>query len=304
MRRRLPSLNALRAFEAAQRYESFTLAAAELTVTHAAISRHIRDLEQWLGVPLFVRTGRGVTLTEEGRDFGGRLTPLFDGIAAATERIAVRRDRRQLVISVEMSLAALWLVPRLGAFTDAHPDIDLVLDPSNRLVGFAREQVDAGIRYGRGSWPGTMAEKLVDSIVTPVCCPDLLAARPLRSPADLAGETLLQEEVKEYWQAWLTAAGVADRVPVRGPVLKGYLTISAAEAGQGFALAESILAADALREGRLVQPFPAIEVSYGAYYLVRAADRPPSSGVEALADWLRGEIACSLAGLPNGGAPS
>jgi LysR family glycine cleavage system transcriptional activator len=297
MARRLPSLNALKAFEAAARHESFTLAAAELSVTHAAISRHIRDLEQWLGVPLFARTGRGVELSIEGRRLGSRLTPHFDGIAAATADVSQRRERRRLIVSAEVSFAALWLVPRLGEFTGAHPDIELVLDPADRLVDFDRDVVDAGIRHGSGNWQGVVAEKLVDVAATPVCCPDLLAASGVETPADLAGQTLLREDMKELWQSWLEAAGVAGAVVPNGPVLKGYLTISAAEAGQGFALSEPFLAAEALIGGRLMRPFPAITIRRGAYFLVRSASRPETAAVKALREWLRAEIARTQAAL-------
>jgi len=148
MPRSLPPLNALKAFEAAARHVSFTLAAAELNVTHAAVSRHIRDLEAWLGIKLFVRTGRGVELTERGKGYAAEVTRGFDILAHATDSASGRRRRRaqKLVVSVEPSFAALWLIPRLGRFTAANPDIELVLDSTNRLADFARGEADAGIR--------------------------------------------------------------------------------------------------------------------------------------------------------------
>ena len=143
MGRRLPSLNALKAYEAAARLENFTEAAAELFVTHAAISRHVRDLEDWLGTPLFTRTGRGVELTDAGRRFALRLTPLFDQLADATREAAAVGDVRQLKVSVEPSIASRWLVPRLGRFNDLHPDIELSIDPTRKLADF---------RSARASW--------------------------------------------------------------------------------------------------------------------------------------------------------
>ena len=211
MSRSLPPLNALKAFEAAARHVSFTLAAAELNVTHAAVSRHIRDLEAWLGIKLFVRTGRGVELTERGKGYAEELTRGFDILAHATDSASGRRRRRaqKLVVSVEPSFAALWLIPRLGRFTAANPDIELVLDSTSRLADFSRGEADAGIRYGRGSWPGIAAELLTATHMTPVCNPALLETSSIRAPADLPANLLLQEETRRYWMEWLTAVGLA-----------------------------------------------------------------------------------------------
>ncbi len=156
MGRRLPSLNALKAFEAAARLESFTDAAAELFVTHAAVSRHIRDLEEWLGTQLFIRTGRGVDLTDAGRRYVSRLTPLFDQLAEATREAAAVGDVRSLNVSVEPAFASRWLVPRLGRFNELHPDIELAIDPTNTLVNFRAGEADLGIRYGRATGTTSM----------------------------------------------------------------------------------------------------------------------------------------------------
>jgi LysR family glycine cleavage system transcriptional activator len=290
MVRRLPSLNALRAFECAARHASFSLAAAELNVTHAAVSRHIRDLEAWLGAKLFNRTGRGVQLTEAGEVLGRDLTPVFDQLVQATERFAGPARRRQLVISAEVSLAALWLVPRLGGFTTKHPDIDLVLDPANRLVDFAKDAVDLGLRYGPGTWKGVDAVKLVDSLSTPVCSPALVKKGKVKAPGDLARMTLLQEDQKDHWLNWLEAAGIDGTVTPAGPMLKGHLAIAAAEAGQGFALADAIQAGDALIEKRLVAPFDAV-IRHHAYYIVRGTGKKEPKAAAAFRSWLVTEIA-------------
>ncbi len=291
MARILPSLNALKAFEAAARHESFTLAAAELNVTHAAISRHIRELEVWLGTKLFVRTGRGVELTEKGGSYVADITRGFDVLAAATESVSSRRRRRrqQLVVSVEPSFAALWLVPRLGRFTAANPEIELVVDSSHRLVDFARDEADIGIRYGRGIWPNVASDVLTRTNMTPVCSPALLRARRIRDPSDLQPGLLLQEETRRYWYEWLKAAGVCDRISPEGPTLGLHLTIPAAEAGQGFALADEVIAGDALVGGRLVKPF-AISVAEYGYYFVRDAARKDSKAMAAFHAWLKAEI--------------
>jgi LysR family glycine cleavage system transcriptional activator len=295
MARNLPPLNALKAFEAAARHESFTAAAAELNVTHAAVSRHIRELEGWLAVKLFVRTGRGVELTERGKSYATDVTRGFDILSLATDNISGRRRRRrhQLTVSVEPSFAALWLVPRLGRFTAANPETELIVDSADRLVDFSRNEADVGVRYGRGVWSNVAADLLARTHMTPVCSPKLLQEKKVRSPRDLPPSLLLQEETRRYWNEWLQAAGAADLVSPEGPTLGLHLTIPAAEAGQGFALADEVIAGDALVGGRLVRPFAVSIESYG-YYFVRAADRKESRAVTALHTWLKSEIADTL----------
>lgn len=297
MSRSLPPLNALKAFEAAARHVSFTLAAAELNVTHAAVSRHIRDLEAWLGIKLFVRTGRGVELTERGKGYAAEVTRGLDILGHATDSASGRRRRTQkLVVSVEPSFAALWMIPRLGRFTAANPEIELVLDSTNRLADFARDEADVGIRYGRGGWSGIAADRLVQTHMTPVCSPALLEASSIRSPADLPATLLLQEESRRDWIEWLTAAGIAQSVSPGGPTLGLHLTVPAAEAGQGFALADEIIAGDALVSGRLVRPFAVTVDGYG-YYVVRAADRKETRAMAALRLWLQAEVAATVAAV-------
>lgn len=297
MARHLPSLNALKVFEAAARHVSFSLAAAELNVTHAAVSRHIRDLEVALGAKLFQRTGRGVQLTEQGQALGRKLTPAFDLLEKATEQLTGPRVRRRpFVISAEISFAALWLVPRLGTFMAKHSDIDLELDPTNRIVDFRKEKVDLGIRYGDGEWADATSVKLIDSDLTPVCSPALLKKAKIRAPADLARVTLLQEDPKQHWQDWLEAAGVDGEVTPAGPLLKGHLAIAAAEAGQGFAIADMIQAGDALLANRLVSPFD-IVVRHHGYYAVRGAATKESKIASSFRAWLAAEIAATRAAL-------
>ncbi len=308
MARHLPSLNALKAFEAAARHGSFSGAADELGVTHAAVSRHIRDLEIWLGTKLFVRTGRGVELTERGTSYAAGITRGFDIIAAATESVVGRRRRRRqrLVVSVEPSLAALWLVPRLGRFTSAHPDIDLTLDSTSRLADFSHNEADLGIRYGQGPWANVAAEKIISTCLTPVCSPALLAAKCFADPADLEAGLLLQEEQRQYWNEWLCAAGIADRIAPEGLRLSGHLTIPAAEAGQGLALADEMMAGDALVGGRLVRPFT-VAVTHYSYFLARDAGRRETRAMAAFGAWFKDEIAQTLdaiAKVPRAGAPA
>ena len=290
MARRLPSLNALKAFEAAARHESFTDAATELFVTHAAISRHLRDLEEWLGTQLFNRTGRGVELTDAGRRYGSRLTPLFDAIAEATRDTAAVGAVRQLKVTVEPSIASRWLVPRLGKFNALHPDIELSIDPDTKLADFRAGEADVGIRYGPGVWDDVDAVKLSDCVIFPVCAPTLIAGVTILKPDDLANYNLLHEQRKQWWADWLTKAGVTGVEDWRGTVFQNHLAIEAAEAGQGFALTDQILCTDALIEGWLVRPFNSDIREPWTYYFVRAKGSKETVTARAFREWLAGEM--------------
>jgi LysR family transcriptional regulator, glycine cleavage system transcriptional activator len=290
MARRLPSLNALKAFEAAARHESFSDAAVELFVTHAAISRHIRDLEESLGTELFTRTGRGVELTEAGTRFGERLTPLFDQIAEASREAAAVGAARTLRVSVEPAFASRWLVGRLAKFNELHPDIELTIDSTNRLVDFYVDDVDIGVRYGNGVWDGVDAAKLSDVVIFPVCEPKLIADDPKLTPEGLGEYTLLHENRKQWWADWLAAAGVKAEMDWRGTIFQNHLAIEAAEAGAGFALGDQILCTDALVEGWLVKPFATDMKDHGAYFIVRKKGSKETAVVKAFREWLLSEL--------------
>jgi LysR family transcriptional regulator, glycine cleavage system transcriptional activator len=290
MARRLPSLNALKAFEAAARSESFTDAATELFVTHAAISRHVRELEEYLGTDLFTRTGRGVELTDAGRQFGQRLTPLFDGLAESAREAAAVGAARTLKVSIEPSIASRWLIGRLGNFSKQHPDIELTIDPSSRLVDFHVDDFDLGIRYGRGSWEDVEAVRLSDVAIFPVCAPKLIANQLQLAPADLESFTLLHENRKQWWQDWLSFAGVNNTQGWRGITFQNHLAIEAAEAGQGFALSDQILSTDSLVDGWLTRPFALDMKDHGSYWVVRKKGSKESAPARAFREWLMGEM--------------
>ena len=172
--RRLPSLNGLRAFEAAARHLSFTNAATELNVTQTAISHQIRRLEEELGIRLFVRQNRALTLTPEARDYLPGVRAAFNDLRLATDRLLRKDNDHVLTVSTLASLAAKWLLPRLSAFQEAHPGIDVRITTSTALVDFKSGDVDAAIRYGRGQWPGLRADWLTADELFPVCSPALL----------------------------------------------------------------------------------------------------------------------------------
>jgi LysR family transcriptional regulator, glycine cleavage system transcriptional activator len=290
MARRLPSLNGLKAFEAAARNESFTDAAAELFVTHAAISRHIKELEEYLGTQLFNRTGRGVELTEAGQRFGAQLTPLFDQLAETSREAAAVGDVRSLNVSVEPALASRWLVGRLGRFNTLHPDIELSIDPTSRLVDFYADDVDLGIRYGLGGWDDVEAAKLSDVVIFPVCDPRLIKGDTSIIPANLSDYNLLHEDRKQWWAEWLAAAGVQGVADGRGSTFQNHLALEAAEAGQGFALGDQILCTDSLIEGWLARPFNFEMKDHGSYWVVRKKGSRETAPARAFREWLMGEV--------------
>lgn len=298
MSRRLPSLNALRAFEAAGRHGNFSSAAAELFVTHASISRHVRHLETWLGCKLFDRHSRGVTLTETGANYLATLTRLFDELQAATQAIGAEREH-ELSVSVEETFAMRWLVPRLGSFQERHPEIELNLDPNDTLVDFRRDPVELAVRFGEGAWPDVDIVKLAQVDVFVVCSPAYLDRHPVQTPHDLLGQKLLHEDSKQWWDWWLKEVGVTPSERMRGPLFQtAHLTLEAAEADQGFALGDTISAAIALRENWLVDPF-GIEVPAESYYIVTPNDRVLSAAAKAFRDWLLAEMASFLQTQPQ-----
>jgi LysR family glycine cleavage system transcriptional activator len=299
MKRRLPSLNALRAFEAAARHQSFTRAADELAVTQGAVSHQVKALEQQLGLPLFHRQNQRLTLTSAGQAYLPVVRDAFDRLAAGTEQLLAAEQSKRLTISVSPNFAANWLVPRIGQFVEEHPEIDLRINAALHHVDFAREDVDMGVRHGEGRWPDLHVARLCREELFPVCSPRLLeGARPLRAPADLRHHALLHLDDRQDWQKWLEAAGVEDVDLSRGVVFnQASMAIRAAVGGQGITLARTALVALLLLEGRLVRPFRLVlPVSY-AYYIVcpkATAERPK---ISLMRDWLLAEAATDEAKL-------
>jgi len=292
MARRLPPLNALRAFEAAARHLSFTRAAAELSVTQAAISHQVKALEERLGVKLFRRLSRGLVLTETGQRFLPLVREAFDMLAAATERVVADDRAGTVTITVLPSFAAKWLVPRLLHFRAQHPDIEVRIIADDQLVDFSRDDVDLGIRYGRGDWDGLEIERLATEDVFPVCSPRLLeGVHPLRAPDDLRHHTLLHEDRPGFdWQTWLMAAGVEGVDVARGLEFShASMALQAAIDAQGVALGRTPLVDDDLRDGRLVKPFDISLANDWAYYVVGPPGAWVRPKVAAVRDWLLAE---------------
>ena len=301
--RRLPPLNGLRAFEAAARHLSFTRAAEELNVTQAAISHQVKALEARLGIQLFRRQNRRLFLTDEGQAYFPALRDALDQIDAATARLQARDRAGALTVSCMPSFAAAWLVRRLGRFRAAHPDIDVRIDPTERLVDFARDGADMAIRYGRGAWAGTEAVRFMTEDVFPMCSPALLdGPHPLREPADLGHHTLLHDDFQTDWRRWLLAAGVVGVDPSRGPSFTdSSMVLQAAVDGQGIALGRSALAADDLAAGRLVQPFAFTLPIEFAYYVIYPDSHGERPKIAAFRDWILAEARQEAPGITSYG---
>jgi LysR family transcriptional regulator, glycine cleavage system transcriptional activator len=292
MTARLPSLNGLRAFEAAARHLSFTQAATELNVTQTAISHQIKRLEDELGIQLFVRQNRSLALTPQARDYLPLVRAAFDDLRLATERLVRKDGGKVLTVSTLASLAAKWLLPRLATFQEAHPDIDVRITTSASLVDFKRDDVDAAIRYGRGHWPGLRAEWLMADELFPVCSPALLQGnKPLRCPKDLAHHTLLHTSggYEDDWRLWLTAADLPASISKHSGLSFDLIlmTVQAAIDGFGVALGRTSYVQDDITKGRLVVPFTIALPANAGFYLVSPEGRTDPAKLRAFRQWLK-----------------
>jgi LysR family transcriptional regulator, glycine cleavage system transcriptional activator len=288
---RLPSLNGLRAFEAAARHLSFTLAAGELNVTQTAISHQIRRLEEELGVRLFVRQNRALALTPEARDYLPGVRAAFNDLRLATDRLLRKDNEHVLTVSTLASLAAKWLLPRLSSFQEAHPGIDVRITTSTALVDFRAGDVDAAIRYGRGNWAGLRADWLTADELFPVCSPALLTgAKPLRCPEDLANQTLLHSSggYDDDWRLWLTAAGLPANISKQPGLTFDLIlmTVQAAIDGFGVAMGRTSYVEADIAKGRLVVPFKITLPADAGFYLVSPEAKADSPKLRAFRQWL------------------
>ena len=294
-------LNALRAFEASARHQSFSAAASELNVTPAAVGQLVRGLEVWLGTPLFHRStnGRARLLVTESAQLA--LTDIragFDRLSLGLERLKEASANGVLTLTVSPAFATKWLLPRIDKFQGAWPETDVRLDTNLKPVDFVAQNIDIGVRYGLGVWPGLVAEKLIDEEIYPVCSPSLLKEHHLTKPSDLVYETLIHDSSMDghtefpTWEAWLGKAGVEDIVIMRGMRINNSASVlQAAIDGHGVALARSVMAHDDMVAGRLVRLFPKINFnSQLAYYVVYRSERSSLPRLEAFRDWLFSEV--------------
>lgn len=293
MLRRLPSLNALKAFESAARHESFTRAAEELCVTQGAVSHQVKALETAIGLKLFNRERQRLIITEAGREYLAVVRDAFDRIALGTERITQRQRSGVLTVSTSPDFAAKWLVHRLGRFAEMHPEIDLRISATMHHVDFAREEVDLAVRHGDGNWAGLDVVRLCSEELFAVCSPKLISGwkRSIK-PADVLKLPLLHLDDRSDWSRWLAAAGVTGTEASHGPILnRASMVIDAAANGQGVGLARTTLAAWDLINARLVAPFSVTLPLSKSYWIVcpRAMSTLPK--IATFRDWLLAEAA-------------
>lgn len=290
---RLPPLKAVRYFDCAARHLSFTKAADELAVTHSAISHQIKALEEWLGILLFERGARSLTLTEAGRRYLPPVRAAFQQLAEASADLRLLPGGGPLTVSALPSLTSKWLVPRLHDFQARHPEIEVRISATDRLDPVGEGDVDVGIRYGRGQWPGIESELLLQDEVFPVCSPKLLEGpKPLKTPADLVHFNLISDTdwrraQFDFWPRWLTAAG-APTLELKTRLTFNYtnLLIQAAIDGLGVGLGNMMLAGDDLRKGHLVRPFRESVVLDTGYYVIYGKGGLKQAKVKAFRDWV------------------
>lgn len=303
-RRRLPPLNALRAFESAARHLNFSRAADELSVTPGAVSQQIQNLEDYVGASLFKRTSRGLLLTDSAQTALPALREAFDRLAEAASLLTAAVDGRRLTITAPPSFAAKWLVPRLGGFEAAYPQVDVWMSADIAVVDFSSTDVDLAIRYGAGPYSGLEVIRLMGESVLPVMSPELMAANPIGVPSDLAGHVLLHDgspvadESCPDWVMWLAARGIRNFDASRGPRFnQSNLVIEAAVAGRGVALAKRALAQDDLDAGRLVAPMGIATSVDFAYYVVHPKAKGRLPQVKAFVGWIKAEATAHDAAL-------
>jgi LysR family transcriptional regulator, glycine cleavage system transcriptional activator len=290
----LPSLNALLAFETAARHLSFTRAATELGVTQTAVSHQIKSLEAELGTALFRRTPQRVALTLEGQAWAAELAIIFNRLRSVNHKLRqpVQSLRPHVSVSVIPSLASRWLVPRLGRFMEQHPEVDVRISANERLVDFALEPVDVGVRYGLGRYAGLVSTKLADDGLVVVATPAQLARQRFARPEDLHGQILLHDDFPDAWGRWFSAR--RKKCPLNTPMNQftdSAMLIEAVLRGQGIGLARWSLAVDELAQGRLALVFPTIAPfpTGLAYYLVAPRENLRRKAVRGFRDWIVNE---------------
>jgi LysR family glycine cleavage system transcriptional activator/LysR family transcriptional regulator of beta-lactamase len=283
-------LNGLRAFEAAARHGSFTLAAKELHVTQAAVSQQVRLLEGRLGFNLFRRHANGLELTDQGRAFQPGLTDAFDTIERLTDQVAAMRPGPVLTVGVAPAFALHWLIPRLAGFNSSHPEVEVRMATGGARLPL-RDDWTCSVRRGAADdWPGYITEELFPATLVPVCTPAI--AKGLREPRDLNGATLIVvSHLRTQWTWWFQAAGLSAPIQPAAEVLfeNSAMAIQAVLDGVGVAVAQLPYVSDALVAGRLVAPFPIVPRKYESWYLAHRPIRQEDRALLIFRDWLRGE---------------
>ncbi|MDR6290801.1 MULTISPECIES: transcriptional regulator GcvA [Inquilinus] len=289
-RRLLPSLNAIRTFEAVARHQSFTHAAAELYVTQSAASRLVRSLETYLDLPLFVRVSRRIELTDQGRFYADLVRDALDRIEAGTmELISTRDGGGTLSIGMLPTFGTRWLIPRLSAFQALYPDIVLNLVSNDGPLDFAAQKIDVAVRFGHGGWPDAIAEPLMSEEVVVVCSPAIMAGRhPLSDFDALEHHRLIRHATRpDAWNHWFRSIDVTPAALHWGPTLEHfYMVIQAAIAGLGIALLPRLLVEDEIQRRALIVPYDVRVTGPGAYYVVSPKAKAELMRVRAFRRWI------------------
>lgn len=306
LRRRLPPLSSLLAFEAAGRHGNFTAAGRELNVTQAAISRQIQVLEGFLGLPVFLRRHRAVRLTPEGERLHQAVTMSLEHIARLAGDLRQSAARQAITLGATIGFATFWLMPLLNRFRAEEPGLDLRLMASDSVIDLEADGVDLAVRYGSGHWPPLEASHLFGDEIFPVCSPDFRQAHPVAAAADLTGLPLLALEAVDpswmTWETWLKAAGVAAPPAPRRLVYNNYpLLVQAAVDGQGVALGWRHFVDPLLAEGRLVRLLDLSVVTDFGFYLVAPEGGPRRAEARRLRSWLLAQAAPLRQASPAGG---
>lgn len=308
---RLPPLNSLRAFEAAQRHMSFQKAAQELFVTPAALSYQIRQLEEYLNLKLFNRLNRAVELTVEGRMIAQGVEDSFALLSQTMMRLDRRKDDNVLVISAGPAFTAKWLTPRLYRFLNRWPDVDVRISASLKRVDLSAGDVDIGLRFGTGKYEGCTSTKLLKECMTPMFSPQFLTGpKAIKTPADLAGHTLIHDDTHVLaemfalpdWKKWVHAAGVDNVVDVGKGIHFDIAdhALDAAANGAGVVLGRTVLADGDIKSGRLVAPFDLRMKAEYAFYVVVAENRISETNIKRFTDWITEEAQ----GIVDDGVPA
>lgn len=283
-------MTTLPVLEAAARLQSFSAAAAELNVTHGAISHQIRSLENHLGVALFAREGRRVVLTPEGAGLADAVRGALGKVSEAVEALNPIERERKLKISVLPSFASRWLMPRLGKFLEAHPQYEISVEALQTRANFVTDGVDIGIRFGKGPWPGLHSERVAGDTYFLVCSPKFRRGKLPTKPSQLAGLPLFRNE-PTLWETWFAAAGIEMGPPMAGiDYNDAALFLQQAIAGEGIVLARRSLIGNDIANGKLVQLFDVEVPAEQSYHLVCLPQHAQSRKVRAFRDWFVSEI--------------
>lgn len=295
--KRLPPLNSLRSFEAAARQGSFQAAARELFVTPSAVSHQIKALEEFLGLPLFVRQTRRVQLTSAGKEYVKSVQKALREVERATQNLVSTHGSGELKLAVAPAFLTRWLLPRMALFSEQYPDIELQISASTGLLDFGRDDVDMAVYYGDGQWEDLECLFMRQSVLIPVCAPSLLARKPIKEPADVFQHRLIHVSKRiDEWRTWSEAAEIEYQESRKGLVLSsGSLAAGAAVRGLGIALTDVSLIREEIQSGELVIPLDIPLPKNKSFYLVYAKHRPAGYAMRMFRDWIMEQMSEDVA---------